>query len=56
MHFHPALTAVLWTLADELAQVRFICWVHDLAADIERVTGRKPIAETIAASSIRVSV
>jgi glycosyltransferase involved in cell wall biosynthesis len=32
MHFQPALTAALWRLADELAAVRFICWIHDLAA------------------------
>jgi len=32
MHFHPALTAALWRLAEELPKVRFICWVHDLAA------------------------
>jgi len=32
MHFHLALTAALWRLADELPRVRFVCWVHDLAA------------------------
>jgi glycosyltransferase involved in cell wall biosynthesis len=32
MHFHPQLTAAVWKLADELTAVRFICWVHDLAA------------------------
>ncbi|MEA3211881.1 MAG: hypothetical protein QOE70_4938 [Chthoniobacter sp.] len=32
MHFHMALTAALWRLADELPAVRFIAWVHDLAA------------------------
>lgn len=32
MHFHLALTAALWGLAAELSGVRFICWIHDLAA------------------------
>jgi glycosyltransferase involved in cell wall biosynthesis len=32
MHFNLALTAALWELADELPNVRFIGWVHDLAA------------------------
>jgi glycosyltransferase involved in cell wall biosynthesis len=32
MHFDLVLTAALWRLAEELAEVRFICWVHDLAA------------------------
>ena len=32
MHFHPPLTAALWKLADEMTAVRFICWIHDLAA------------------------
>lgn len=32
MHFQPQLTAAIWKLADELSSVRFICWVHDLAA------------------------
>ena len=32
MHFHLALTAALWQLADELPAVRFVCWIHDLAA------------------------
>jgi glycosyltransferase involved in cell wall biosynthesis len=31
MHFHLALTSVLWDLADEWRNVRFLCWVHDLA-------------------------
>lgn len=32
MHFHLALTVAVWRLAEELTRVRFICWVHDLAA------------------------
>jgi glycosyltransferase involved in cell wall biosynthesis len=32
MHFDLALTAVLWEIAAELPAVRFIAWVHDLAA------------------------
>jgi glycosyltransferase involved in cell wall biosynthesis len=32
MHFHLPLTAALWRLAEELTAVRFICWIHDLAA------------------------
>ena len=32
MHFHLALTVAVWRLAAELRQVRFIGWIHDLAA------------------------
>ncbi len=32
MHFHLALTAAVWRLAEELPRVRFVCWIHDLAA------------------------
>lgn len=32
MHFHLALTVALWRLAEELRHVRFVCWLHDLAA------------------------
>jgi len=32
MPFHPALTAALWELADEMPPGRFVAWVHDLAA------------------------
>jgi len=32
MPFHPALTAALWELADEMPPGRLIAWVHDLAA------------------------
>jgi glycosyltransferase involved in cell wall biosynthesis len=32
MHFDLELTETLWQLARELRHVRFICWVHDLAA------------------------
>ncbi len=32
MHFHVALTAAVWRLTEELRDVRFVCWIHDLAA------------------------
>ena len=32
MPFHPGLTGALWQLAGELPAVRFLSWVHDLAA------------------------
>ncbi|MDB6155102.1 MAG: hypothetical protein JWL90_3555 [Chthoniobacteraceae bacterium] len=32
MPFAPAWTELLWQLADELEKVRFISWIHDLAA------------------------
>ncbi len=32
MPFDLALTAAVWDLADELPQVRFVCWTHDIAA------------------------
>jgi glycosyltransferase involved in cell wall biosynthesis len=32
MHFHLALTAALWELAERLHGVRFVAWIHDLAA------------------------
>ena len=32
MHFHPGLTEALWRAMDELPRVRFIAWVHDVAA------------------------
>ncbi len=32
MPFHLALTEALWQLATELPQIRFICWIHDVAA------------------------
>ena len=32
MHFHAGLTEALWRAMDELAQVRFVAWVHDVAA------------------------
>lgn len=32
MHFHLALTAAVWRLMEELRHVRFVCWIHDLAA------------------------
>ena len=33
MPFHIGLTEALWRLADELPRVRFIGWVHDVAAN-----------------------
>jgi glycosyltransferase involved in cell wall biosynthesis len=32
MPFHPGLTEALWRLMDELPRVRFVAWVHDVAA------------------------
>jgi glycosyltransferase involved in cell wall biosynthesis len=32
MHFHPGLTEALWRAMDELPHVRFVAWVHDVAA------------------------
>ena len=32
MHFHPGLTEALWRAMDELPRVRFVAWVHDVAA------------------------
>ncbi len=32
MHFHPGLTQALWRAMDELPRVRFVAWVHDVAA------------------------
>jgi len=32
MHFHPGLTEALWRAMDELPNVRFVAWVHDVAA------------------------
>jgi glycosyltransferase involved in cell wall biosynthesis len=32
MHFHPGLTEALWRAMDELTGVRFVAWVHDVAA------------------------
>ena len=32
MHFHPGLTDALWRAMDGLPRVRFIAWVHDVAA------------------------
>jgi glycosyltransferase involved in cell wall biosynthesis len=32
MPFHPGLTEALWRAMDELPRVRFIAWVHDVAA------------------------
>ena len=32
MPFHPGLTDALWRAMDELPHVRFVAWVHDVAA------------------------
>jgi glycosyltransferase involved in cell wall biosynthesis len=32
MPFHPGLTGALWQMMDELQGVRFVAWVHDVAA------------------------
>jgi len=32
MPFHPGLTEALWRAMDELQRVRFVAWVHDVAA------------------------
>ncbi len=32
MPFHPALTGALWRVMDGLPRVRFVAWVHDVAA------------------------
>jgi len=32
MHFHHGLTEALWRAMDELPHVRFVAWVHDVAA------------------------
>src|SRR5687767_13641364 len=32
MPFDLPLTTALWTLAEELAETRFLAWLHDLAA------------------------
>lgn len=60
MPFHPGLTGALWALADELPGVRFIAWLHDIAAcnpDYPDVPGlmRKahPRFEYVAVSALR---
>lgn len=32
MHFHPGLTEALWRAMEDLPRVRFVAWVHDVAA------------------------
>lgn len=32
MPFHPGLTGALWRAMDEMPRVRFVAWVHDVAA------------------------
>ena len=63
MHFDLRLTEALWNLADELTGVRFLAWVHDLAAcnaeyDLDplarqRVARRHPRVEYMAVSELR---
>ncbi|MGV3533034.1 MAG: glycosyltransferase family 4 protein [Chthoniobacteraceae bacterium] len=66
MHFDLALTEALWTLAFEMPEVRFIAWVHDVAAvnpdyqleDIEqppmsRIRTAHPRWEYVAVSELR---
>ena len=43
MPFHPGLTEALWRLADELPRVRFVAWVHDVAACNSDYPGTAPI-------------
>ena len=63
MHFHLRLTEALWNLADELAGVRFLAWVHDIAAcnadyDLSQsarqwLVRRHPRMEYVAVSELR---
>ncbi len=43
MPFHPALTEALWRVMDELPCVRFVAWVHDVAACNPDYPGTAPI-------------
>ena len=43
MHFHPGLTEALWRVMDDLPRVRFIAWVHDVAACNPDYPGTAPI-------------
>lgn len=43
MPFEPAWTAILWRLADELAEVRFVAWIHDLAVGNPDYPGPLPL-------------
>ena len=43
MPFHPGLTGALWRAMDELPRVRFVAWVHDVAACHPDYLGIAPI-------------
>lgn len=43
MPFHPGLTEVLWRVIDELRAVRFVAWLHDVAACNPDYPGTAPI-------------
>lgn len=63
MHFRLRLTEALWNLADELTGVRFLAWVHDLAAcnedydiaspALQQLARRHPRVEYVAVSELR---
>ena len=60
MHFHPGLTEALWRAMDEFPRVRFVAWVHDVAACNPDYAPVAPIfskvharCETIAVSPLR---
>lgn len=43
MPFHAGLTEALWRVMDELPRVRFVAWVHDVAACNPDYPGTAPI-------------
>jgi glycosyltransferase involved in cell wall biosynthesis len=43
MPFSPALTEALWRVIDELPRVRFVAWVHDVAACNPDYPGTAPV-------------
>ena len=60
MPFHPGLTEALWRVMDDLPRVRFVGWVHDVAACNPDYPGIAPIfskvhprCEYIAVSPLR---
>ena len=48
MPFEPELASVLWDLAAELANTRFVCWVHDLAETLSSgaMSGGSAVADS----------
>jgi glycosyltransferase involved in cell wall biosynthesis len=46
MPFHRGLTEALWRMMDELPRVRFVAWVHDVAACNPDYAGSAPIFST----------